>query len=878
MTKRTFKPYQIEDLTGGINIRDFPTEIEEGQAVAIKNWNFNKSRLVSEKWAEATNLPETPRLGGLTIDSWDIWTVSDWRIYQNWVQIEDWTWILVSANKETFQPWVKFYITIEWVDYTISWETVQDFIINLQSEVQANWLTTVFQEDLLLIRKSNWSSINYSTRNNQAYVIYNEDNVSSYVFWLEYPYRISINWVEYSGVYTPSSDSLNAWQKDIEMLEEINWQLPSNLDSEVIFIDSFYNQINDYESSAWILINNIDSFEEFKDKKYRYRINWYTLSSNIPSDEFTPNTWITLEWNSVGWTYWYSRFWFWSVSSVYNIDHTINGVTFNISWSYTWNQYTNLVANNINTLVPNLVAQSYERSNSYWYFVYNEIDWREIISSTNDNWQTSVSGLSDNPTPADLNIVELPNMQALMENRIKNELTRLGYIADENSLTWSLGMLYFKSDYSEIPFDNTWELTLNQLDFFSSELIAHTYDNAIPIVNPLEIWNWLSGRANITIGNLGNLIVDKDDWGAFYAYDWLNIKIWQDSIWEPTVGTIYNWKIILGWYEGNDNIIFSKTSSPILPLNVLDFAEYSAWGQSVSWGDKGTITWMSVWENWLYVFKDNSIWYSNSERDAPESFSFNLVFNKITSNWALSQNVITEVDQEILYLDWKTREVRRLGYEQNLTTLRDTAISRDISELFDSLPEEQPLATSHFKYPNYQLSLTDWLSEEVEYNNGNSYNSNNKHFIYNVENKSWTTRDWVEDIIVSSDWYFAGIDWKIYKDFEWFAEQWEFCSKKYTMSDDMQLKKFGWFNIVGFVYPEKGESLTLEIDIIVDWERLETLDYKYDKAERIRERIDLCNDLWQDFQFKIRYSWIWRVEMYDAQILYKRTTIKENYT
>jgi len=60
----------------------------------------------------------------------------------------------------------------------------------------------------------------------------------------------------------------------------------------------------------------------------------------------------------------------------------------------------------------------------------------------------------------------------------------------------------------------------------------------------------------------------------------------------------------------------------------------------------------------------------------------------------------------MFYLDWKNRAVRRLGYEQNLTTLRDVAISKEIAEEFKSLPESQPMATSHFIYPNYQLSLS----------------------------------------------------------------------------------------------------------------------------------------------------------------------------
>jgi len=73
----------------------------------------------------------------------------------------------------------------------------------------------------------------------------------------------------------------------------------------------------------------------------------------------------------------------------------------------------------------------------------------------------------------------------------------------------------------------------------------------------------------------------------------------------------------------------------------------------------------------------------------------------------LNQSVITDVQQDTFYLDWKNRSVRRLSYEANVSALRDSRVNDEIRSLMTTLPEEQPLATASFSYPNYKLSLTD---------------------------------------------------------------------------------------------------------------------------------------------------------------------------
>jgi len=71
---------------------------------------------------------------------------------------------------------------------------------------------------------------------------------------------------------------------------------------------------------------------------------------------------------------------------------------------------------------------------------------------------------------------------------------------------------------------------------------------------------------------------------------------------------------------------------------------------------------------------------------------------------------VTEVEQELFYYDDITKNVRRLSYEENLITLRDTSISREIETIFEQLADDQSNATASFKYPNYKLFMRSKLS------------------------------------------------------------------------------------------------------------------------------------------------------------------------
>lgn len=904
VNKKTFKPFRLEELTWGINVRDSASEIEDKQAVDIVNWNFKGNRLVNEKWIENTWNSTKSEIWGMKIDSWDIFTVSQWNVYKNWVVTEEGSAITISVDRDNFKSGVFLYFTLDSNSYKITWTDIEDFINNVDTAVWIDGYTTSKQDDVILISKSDWSDISYTVTENTAFVIYNWDNIfSDYYIGKDIIWIVEIDWIQYTWKYIYDDNTLNAGQVDIEIMEQINAVIPAQYESSVINLNtSTWEAEDDYFDHAGIILNNVTTMWRIREEYHyselthsgrRFPITG-TLRWTLESiGDIWFHTWIgTIEGQAVKWASGYNLFRADPWDSWYNTTYDYTG-TITFDWITVAVTYTGWVANFLTLWINQIDATAgytWFRSD-YWHisdqwgdnnFIFYKDD-GGIINITNFEitrdvtvFRTEIDGEVYWPFRDYYNTsVNHPSYElatsAMMESINSVPLINASISSPLQKIRFS------KDDGSEIIYDITSSyVDVTDGTYLWVDIANHTYENIFPNINFLPASSWLNGRANIVVWNLWVLTIDKDEGWAYYSYDWINVKIWEDSIGNPTVWTIYNWKIVLWGYEDNDNIIFSKTSSPTQPLSLLNFTDYSAGGQSVSGWDKWLVTGMMVWENWLYVFKDNSVWYTNSEVDNPSSFSFNFRFNKITSNWALSQNVITEVDQEIFYLDWKSREVRRLGYEQNLTTLRDVAISREMSDLFKLLPEEQPLATSHFSYPNYKLSLTDWQSPTVEYNNGNSYHTNNKHFIYNVENKSWTTRDGIDWLIVSDKWHFADRDGLVYKDFEGSTSStWTYLSKEYVFDDDIQYKKFGRFEVIGNIKSSVWNVKQLKVVIIVDDEEIDEriIEANWNESIQIREKIDMY-DIGQKIQFKLEHSWVWEVEVHDVQIYYKRTSIQ----
>ena len=969
MTKRQYEDFRLDDLTWGINVRDYPSEIEDKQSLSLLNFNFDWNKLVSEKWFEDSGNPDNWLIGALKINGDDKWTFSSWSLYKNWEIQSNRKWILLYMSESSFVADVPYSLSLDWTEYLFEWSTIEEIIQDIEDKVGANY-NVVAQEDTILITKDS-GTISYVENENQTYIIFNRDVVANYTLWDNISTKIEIDWVEYSNDYIYENGALNVGELDIDIMKELITVIPTVYSPTLVYLDSALSIVTDYDSEGWfagILINQAEEIEEKKLSVYKYRIRWYSEDTwwgwYYRLDDWTDDEELFfIDWNPIVWMYWYKIKSIFSNSAEMSLSTlTIDWETFtvpawteradlwevlyaemswntfyrdddqyweaihfmrkdwvpisSISWTWEFSDFSQIDLNERSfTWALSLFSRDncYDANRSPSASEQNEIAVLEDNIATNQN-NLAIEQASSDSSQTQIEIYETAidrdqtaireiyasastankyvnfeeeEIDSALKLNIIHQINSLSwYSAEEWYLDWKLWIIVTKWDwvFMNITYPTTSSSRFESVDFspwddwysfIEKGAFIDIKTNSVTSTQIVDLQSWLDySRWNIVVWqDWWVLYVDKDNGWAYYYYDWMRAKIWTEDVGEPTVWTIYNGKIVLGWYEWNDNIVFSKTSSPTQPLNLLNFTDYSAGWQSVSWWDKWLITWMLVWENWIYIFKNNSIWYSNSEKDDVDSLSFNLIFNKITSNWALTQNVITEVDQETLYLDWKTRAVRRLSYEQNLTTLRDTRISNQIQKLLDELPEEQPLATSSFSYPNYQLSLTDWTTATIQYGNWDAYHLNNKHFVYNVENKSWTTRDWITDMIVSYDWHFAHSDWKVYIDFKWNTSQdWESLSKEYTFLDDVDFKRL-WE--VEIIWDIRGEGWTkkLHIEVIVDWEASEiwldgniyrrTVEASDGELNRFREKIDLFDE-WRIIQFKLYHEWEGRVELSDV--------------
>lgn len=397
---------------------------------------------------------------------------------------------------------------------------------------------------------------------------------------------------------------------------------------------------------------------------------------------------------------------------------------------------------------------------------------------------------------------------------------------------------------------------------------------------PINTWTLPNKKCYISIW-WDLIFFTFDDWTE--TPKWLEWDVLTDvtGVWTPRYNIIYNGKWVLWWFD-NDNIFFSKTATPTAKEDIYDFAAYSAWSQSVWWDSRWFVKWFKVGENWLYVFKEDWAYYSNTEKDTWTSFNF--IFNKITSNWTVGQSAIAEVEQEVFYYDWINKAVRRIWYEQNLTTLRDVAVSREIETIFDVIAEDQSEATMSFKYPNLKLFLKSRLVWEWV---------NDICLVYNVENKSWAQETNKDCFVSDKGFLWSAYRTTIFEDDFWAAllsseMEWEFISKSYVFWDPIDFKKY-WELEVAW---RMDSTVTLTVGIYVDaelideriitkeWVKTSTLwsrvlgnsvlwwDMSPTELTPFTEKIELF-DSWQNFQIVLSYKGIGSVEISNVNIQWK---------
>lgn len=834
MRTNWFQDFRLKDLTWWINTTDYKSKIEDKQSLILNNWGFKWNKLVSSKWIERIYNWQS-FIQWFTKNWDDIWHIENSNLYKNWsIEYENNQYKLFITNID----WKKFDIEIDWNKYVCdnfyNNESLaySEFVNEISLLLWTSYVVTADASlDFININRTDWLSINFIHPD-----IIKNINISSWTYWNWI--NITIDWI-----------NIIANQEDYATMNDLYLYIKSQLPINTYTTELDWLNIIIYKDDlSTINISSIDiNHYSYVIKTYdRSNPSWYNLWW-VPPETRDVNTlyvkeiidWVEYSFNYPNWLYWPVYTFSTNIPYYWWVTHYSNDSVWTILY---WNFY-----NYILWWWTNYSIISSARSYNWWTWTSN---WYTFSFKRNDWQSVSISWERKLIIDENLNTVTVWANSIIETNQYTTTITITNYSwLTEN---WTI--------------DNVW-LDLSSDDFY-----------------------------DLTVSRWGILIVSKRWFNpTFIDIDWNSSQISTATVWQPTCWTIYKWKIILWWYD-NDNIVFWKTDDPVSITNkMLEFSAYSAWRQSISWWNRWVITWFKTWENWLYVFKENEVWYTNTEKDTWTSFNF--VFSKITSNWASSQQAIHEVWQEIFYFDYINRAVRRLSYEQNLTTLRDSSISKEVEDIFKSIPENwnwikdysQLISTSYI-YPYFDIHITTDTSEifELYWNRDWRFKIPNKTLTYNVDNKSWSVRtdkNWLW-ILHSFKWCFATNQWDIYKDQIWNTlEDWDSLSKEYVFIDDVDYKRIWEFEIIWDIIWDWWIK-NLEIELLMDWENLEiwesTSPYKRIitaidwETNRFREKIDLFDD-WRFFQFKLWHNWNWYIEISEVNFRIKPLKITQYY-
>lgn len=369
------------------------------------------------------------------------------------------------------------------------------------------------------------------------------------------------------------------------------------------------------------------------------------------------------------------------------------------------------------------------------------------------------------------------------------------------------------------------------LSIYEGLVIAWITDGQI-LKNWLDIiiiWNWKWYF-------LQKVVKDSDVTNIWYIVQEIPFKE------KPIQWMTYWWKLF--YITWNSNILyFSKTADALYNARVKDFWNeelwelYDAWLQMVWWD--WAITWLLAWENWIYVFKKNEVFYSNSVNDDGVGFTF--VMNRIASNWAENYKAIVTVKQDTFYFDSNEKALKRLSYEQNLTTLRDTSVSNVLWDKLDTYSNIQ----LWYKYPNIYI-----------------YSPTNNTIVYNVDNKSFTEYElWTIDKI---SWKYLSL-WSTIYTFWWTPfTSWTWLSKEYDLWDAIDEKRFWEIE----VYWKFLGLTNAYLDVYINWVLKETVELTLSNWDYFRRRFNLF-DRWRYIQFWIKFENNEYLEINEVNINFK---------
>ena len=251
MKNNKFQKFPIEDLTWGLNLKDFETEIDNKQCLRSENWNSEWNKLVSAKWYEELYNNTTWQIQWVTKDWDNIYYVQDWNIYKNWTLLFPW-----NEKEITFSAidWKPLSITIDGVSkvYKFGYHNNEEFALDdLLNALQADFT------DYTITRIGSVFTISSLTEN----VIVSNSNLIKKIeitSWNEYSkIWITIDWTTYTSDW--------ATYPDIDdFLDYISTQLSasyvtSSANSGVMYI---------WKKHSAITI----SFTEYD--RYKYAINY----------------------------------------------------------------------------------------------------------------------------------------------------------------------------------------------------------------------------------------------------------------------------------------------------------------------------------------------------------------------------------------------------------------------------------------------------------------------------------------------------------------------------------------------------------------------------------------------------------------------------
>lgn len=589
------------------------------------------------------------------------------------------------------------------------------------------------------------------------------------------------------------------------------------------------------------MAKNKQGYNSFRLKELDWWLNTKNSPNEIENKQATKCENFNFDWNKLINSKSYKQYentqpWVfnsWEIKWLDIIDQKVYATYVNPSWSkvdimqWTWNVWRNAL-DNLNSYffyITSAVAawETYTITVTHLDIVY----WPEVFTYTTILWDTASTVYS----------------QLLSQMNSSPYIKECIWFTNIESPTWTF------TEYQWLFFWATSKFRITAVEVWNWTLIAS--ELLTTISNPSLFRSWddliLLWWSNSPI--YYQALADDNAPSTIVAYFWQYIN-WISS-WS-NIWVYYNWKLLLA--NWNDNILyFSKTSSATEPYLVRDFWWYDWWFQRVWWDWK--ITWLITWENWIYVFKEDEIYYSNSVQDDWNSFAF--IFNRITNNWAKDKYCITRVWQDLFYYDWLAKKIRRLSYEQNLTTLRDTAVSDEI----DSLLQSQPTITwiqqkLYYSYPNVRFATRS--STEIAWNNDIIY-------VYNVDRKSWLIE--TNKAIKQAYWkYFTrvSVNWEVYEEWSSYYSSWEWISKEFDMWDAIDYKRRSEIEI----YWKNTDDITLYVDIYIDWTLKKTFTVTDNFWDYFRRKFDMWLE-WRFIKIWIRYSWVWYLEINELNFNYK---------